>query len=115
MTANHSSNDNDARQLRWPSREHLDDHQIQMEPIRSVALRGDNIYIYMIDCFPPDAAREAVSTLIELHDLWKADVLVGSEIADSALDDAAYALYRSGLLDDLVRRVSRTYRPDVSG
>jgi hypothetical protein len=69
----------------------------------------------MIDRFPPDAAREAASTLTELHDLWKADVLIGSEIADSALDDAAYALYRSGVLDDLVRRVSRTYRPDLNG
>jgi hypothetical protein len=69
----------------------------------------------MIDRFPPDAAHEAVSTLIELHDLWKADVLVGSEIADDALDVAAYALYRSGVLDDLVRRVSQTYRPDLSG
>jgi hypothetical protein len=69
----------------------------------------------MIDRFPPDAAREAASTLRELHDLWKADVLVGREIADSALDEAAYAMYRSGVLDDLVRRVSRTYRPDVRG
>jgi hypothetical protein len=65
----------------------------------------------MINRFPPDAAREAASTLIELNDLWKADVLVGSEIADNALDEAAYDLYRSGVLDDLLRRVSRTIGP----
>ncbi len=69
----------------------------------------------MIDRFPPDAVHEAVSTLIELHDLWRADVLVGSEIADDALDVAAYALYRAGVLDDLVRRVSSTYRPNMTG
>jgi hypothetical protein len=67
----------------------------------------------MIDRFPPDAAREAASILTELHDLWKAGVLVGSELADSALDDAAYALYYAGVLDDLLRRVSRTYRPPL--
>jgi hypothetical protein len=67
----------------------------------------------MIDRFPPDAAREAASTLTKLHDLWKANVFVGSEIAYSALDVAAFALYRAGVLDDLVRRVSRTYRPDL--
>jgi hypothetical protein len=77
--------------------------------IQSAPSRSEET-IYMIDRFPPDAAHEAVSTLIEL-----ADVLVGSEIADDALDVAAYALYRSGVLDDLVRRVSRTYRPDLSG
>jgi hypothetical protein len=82
--------------------------------IQSARSRSEET-IYMIDRFPPDAAHEAVSTLIELHDLWKADVLVGNEIADDALDVAAYALYRSGVLDDLVRRVSRTYRPDLSG
>ncbi len=83
-----------------------------MEPCRSVAPRGE--HLYMIDRFPPDAAREAASTLTELHDLWKAEVLVGSETTDSALDVAAYALYRAGALDDLLRRVSRTYRPDLT-
>jgi len=71
---------------------------------------GDQV----LDTFdPPDAAREAAATLAEWHELWKADVLVGSEIADSALDVATFVLYRGGVLDDLLRRVARTYRPDL--
>lgn len=68
----------------------------------------------MINRFPPDAAREAADTLAELLELWKANVIVGSEIADCALDIAAFELHRAGVLDDLIRRVAGRYIPRLN-
>jgi hypothetical protein len=59
--------------------------------------------------YPPDDAKEAVELLSTLKWLYEADVLVGSELADDALDDAAFALWKSGLLDDVIRRASKLY------
>lgn len=61
--------------------------------------------------FPPEDAKEAVEILTALKGLYEADVLVGSELADDALDDAAHMLWKSGLLDDLITRASKLYRP----
>jgi hypothetical protein len=61
--------------------------------------------------FPPDDAKEAVKILTMLKDLYEANVIVGSELADDALDDAAHALWKCGLLDDLITRASRLYGP----
>jgi hypothetical protein len=43
--------------------------------------------------------------------LREADVMVGSELADDALTDAAHALRKCGLLDELVTRASKLYWP----
>lgn len=61
--------------------------------------------------YPPEDAKEAVEILTMLKWLCDADVMVGSELADTALDNAAIALWRAGLLDDLVTRASRFYWP----
>lgn len=64
--------------------------------------------------YPGDVGRDAVEMLIELLDLYRADVLVGSEQADDALDHAAYALHRAGVLDDLIRRQSQGHNLTTS-
>jgi hypothetical protein len=61
--------------------------------------------------FPPDDAKEAVELLATLKWLHEADVPVGSELADTALDNAAYELHRSGLLDILITRAAYLYWP----
>jgi hypothetical protein len=61
--------------------------------------------------FPPDDAKEAVEILTMLKWLREADVMVGSELADDALTDAAHALWKCGLLDELVTRASKLYWP----
>jgi hypothetical protein len=61
--------------------------------------------------YPPEDAKEAVEILSMLKWLRDADVMVGSELADDALDNAAHALWKSGLLDDLVTRASKFYWP----
>jgi hypothetical protein len=63
--------------------------------------------------YPPEDAKEAVEILTTLKWLFEADVMVGSELADNALDDAAHALWKSGLLDDLITRASKLYRPST--
>jgi hypothetical protein len=37
--------------------------------------------------------------------------LVGSELADKALDDAALLLWKSGPMDDLITRAAKLYWP----
>jgi hypothetical protein len=62
--------------------------------------------------YPRDEAAEAIETLSSLRWLYEQDGdPVGSELADVALDDAALALWRSGLLDELVTRASKLYWP----
>ena len=47
--------------------------------------------------YPPEDAKEAVDILTTLKWLSEADVMVGSELADKALNDAALLLWKSGL------------------
>jgi hypothetical protein len=61
--------------------------------------------------YPPEDAKEAVEILTTLRWLYEPDVIVGSELADNALDDAAHALWKSGLLDDLITRAAKLYWP----
>jgi hypothetical protein len=61
--------------------------------------------------YPPEDAKEAVDILTTLKWLSEADIMVGSELADAALDDAALALWKCGLLDDLVTRASKFHWP----
>jgi hypothetical protein len=61
--------------------------------------------------YPPEDAKEAIEILTILKGLYEADLIVVSELADDALDDAAHALWMNGILDDLITRASRLYRP----
>jgi hypothetical protein len=62
--------------------------------------------------YPKDEAAEAVETLASLRWLYEQDGdPVGSELADEALDDAALALWKSGLLDILITRAANLYWP----
>lgn len=60
---------------------------------------------------PQDDAKEAVDILSMLKWLCESGVMVGSALADDALDDAAHTLWKSGLLDDLITRAAKLYRP----
>jgi hypothetical protein len=60
---------------------------------------------------PLEDAKEAIEILKMLRWLKEADVMVGSELADDALDHVAHILWRDGILDDLITRASRLYRP----
>jgi hypothetical protein len=60
---------------------------------------------------PQEDAKEAVEILSMLRWLYEAEVPVGSELADDALDDVAHALWKSGLLDILITRAANLFRP----
>jgi hypothetical protein len=60
---------------------------------------------------PQEDAKEAVEILSRLRWLSEAEVPVGSELADDALDDVAHALWKSGLLDILITRAANLFRP----
>jgi hypothetical protein len=63
--------------------------------------------------YPPEDAKEAVDILTTLKWLSEADVMVGSELADKALDDAALLLWKAGFMDDLISRAGKLYWPQV--
>jgi hypothetical protein len=50
--------------------------------------------------------KEAIEILNHLEGLYEAELLVVSELADDAL-------WKSGLLDDLITRASKFYRPST--
>jgi hypothetical protein len=59
----------------------------------------------------PKTQKEAIEILCILKGLCEADLVVLSELADDALDDAAHLLWKSDILDDLITRASKLYRP----
>ena len=63
--------------------------------------------------YPPEDAKEAVDILTTLKWLADADVMVGSELADKALDDATLLLWKSGLMDDLITRAAKLHWPRI--
>jgi hypothetical protein len=60
-----------------------------------------------IPTYPRDEAIEAVDMLASLRWRHEEGDPVGSELADDALDEAAYLPLKYGLLDLLINRASR--------
>lgn len=64
-----------------------------------------------MNCFPPDQARTAGKMLEELREVALHADIVGRELPDNTLDDAAYLLWRSGLLNLLITRAANLHHP----